>query len=191
METTDVILLRRSVRSYTQQPIPDEYLQAILQAGMSAPSGLNLQPWYFVALKSEQVRQEFCDIMAGVSTRIAPELESRFSAHPEVAAATQHFIRTLGDAPVILLAFLMRDDYADKKTALLSVAAAVENVLLSARDRNIASCWLTAADQTGYGPQIRDRFAPGKGDLVATVTLGYTEVWPKMIARREGRAVII
>jgi nitroreductase len=67
----------------------------------------------------------------------------------------------------------------------------VENVLLAARDKNIGSCWLAAAEQTGYGDKIRDSFAPGKGDLVATVTLGYTENWPKAIERRTGRYIIV
>jgi nitroreductase len=67
----------------------------------------------------------------------------------------------------------------------------VENVLLAARDKNIGSCWLAAAEQTGYGDKIRDFFAPGKGDLVATVTLGYTENWPKAIERRAGRYIVV
>ncbi len=97
--------------------------------------------------------------MSGVSDRITPELEARFSSHPELISKTKNFIRTLGNAPVILLAFLLRDDYADPKTALISVSAAVENVILAARDLGIASCWLTAADQTGFGPLIQKQFA--------------------------------
>jgi nitroreductase len=58
METLDVIGLRRSVRQYTTRPISDADIQTILQAGLSAPSGLNLQPWYFVAVKSSERRQE-------------------------------------------------------------------------------------------------------------------------------------
>lgn len=191
METLDVIGLRRSVRQYTTRPISDADIQTILQAGLSAPSGLNLQPWYFVAVKSSERRQELFDIMSGVSDRITPELEARFSSHPELISKTKNFIRTLGNAPVILLAFLLRDDYADPKTALISVSAAVENVILAARDLGIASCWLTAADQTGFGPLIQKQFAPGKGELVATVTLGYTDIWPEKVPRRENRFVIL
>lgn len=191
METLDTIRLRRSVRQYTQESISDEDLQTILLAGLSAPSGLNLQPWYFVVIKSAEKRHKLFTIMEAVSDRIAPELESRFPGHPDVISKTKNFIRTLGDAPVILLAFLMRDDYADPKTALISVSAAVENILLAARDLGIASCWLTAADQTGYGSVIRDYFAPGKGELVATVTLGHTDAWPNMVPRRENRFVIL
>jgi len=191
METLEAIQLRRSVRRYTEEPLTNAELQTILQAGLSAPSGLNLQPWYFVMLKSEPQRRELFAIMERVCNEITPELETRFPTRPELVAETKQFIRTLGDAPAILLAFLMREDYADPKTALISVAAAVENAVIAARDLNIGSCWLTAAEQTGYGPSIREHFAPGKGELVAMVTFGHTDIWPKMVARRDKRAIIL
>lgn len=191
MEMTDVILQRRSIRNYTDQPISDDDLDAIITAGTSAPSGLNLQPWFFVVLKSDQAKQEMFDIMERVAAGIGPELESRFSGKTELIHETTRFIRTLGNAPVIVLAFLMRDDYADKKTALLSVAAAVENILLAAREKGIGSCWLTAPEQTGHESEIRERFASGKGELAAVITLGYTDKWPKAVARRDGRVVIL
>lgn len=191
METMEAIQLRRSIRKYTAEPILDTELQTILHAGLCAPSGLNLQPWYFVVLKSETQRQALFSIMEQVCHKITPELETRFPTRPELVAETKQFIRTLGNAPVILLAFLMRDDYADPQTALISVAAAIENAVIAARALGIGSCWLTAAEQTGYGPSIRDHFAPGKGELVAMVTFGRTDIWPKMVARRDQRAVIL
>ena len=157
------------------------------------PSGLNLQPWYFVAVRSPEKRQELLQLMEQVSVKIAGELEQRFAKHPEVAAETRQFICTLGNAPVILLAFMLKDDYQDEKTVLQSVSAAVENTLLAARSLGIGSCWLTAAEQTGYNDAIRDRFAPGKGDLVAMVSLGWpgSETWPRPVARKDGRFVVI
>ena len=191
METMDTILNRRSIRRYLDQDIPEEVLNMILVAGASAPSGLNLQPWYIAALKSSQAKQALLEVMADVAMGIGPELESRFAGKDALIQATKHFIGTLGNAPVILLVFLLRDDYADQKTALLSVAAAVENILIAAQDQGLGSCWLTAPDQTGHGPALRDRFAPGKGDLAAVVTLGYPNEQPKPVARREGRSIIL
>lgn len=193
MDTLDTIAQRRSVRKYADRPISDVDLDTILRSALAAPSGLNLQPWYFVAVRTPEKRQELLQLMEQVSVKIADELEQRFASHPEVAAETRQFIRTLGDAPVILLAFMMRDDYQDEKTVLQSVSAAVENALLAARSLGIGSCWLTAAEQTGYNDEIRAHFAPGKGDLVAMVSLGYPqqELWPRPVKRREGRFIIV
>lgn len=48
METWDAITARRNVRAYTDQPIPDEHLDRILEAGRRSPSSKNTQPWDFV-----------------------------------------------------------------------------------------------------------------------------------------------
>lgn len=193
MDTLEAIAQRRSVRKYADRPISEADLDTILHSALAAPSGLNLQPWYFVAVKSPEKRRELLQVMDEVSTKIAGELERRFAKHPEVAAETRQFIRTLGNAPVILLAFMLKDDYQDKKTVLQSVSAAVENALLAARSLGIGSCWLTAAEQTGYNDAIRDRFAPGKGDMVAMVSLGWpeSESWPRAVARKDGRFTVI
>lgn len=191
MNVLDAITNRRSVRKYNDKPITDEELNIILQAAMSAPSGLNLQPWYFVAVRSEEKKQEILSIMDEVSVKISGELDARFAKHPQVAAETKAFIRSLGNAQVVLLVFMMRDDYEDMQTALESVAAAIENSLLAARSLEIGSCWLTAATQVGFSDEVRDRFAPGKGSLVATVTLGHTDTWPRPIKHKDGRYEII
>lgn len=191
METTAALFGRRSVRNYTPQPITDSDLEEILRAGAMAPSGLDLQPWYFSALKSEDARSRFLQVMSGVCEQIIPELEERYARRPEVIRDTKRFLLSLGGAPVIILAFLLKDGYPNREAALLSTAAAIENILLAAYDRNLASCWLTAPVQAGFGPSIRDRFASGKGELVAVITLGYPEFWPKVPARREGRYAIV
>ena len=50
METWDAIRARRNVRTYTDQPITDDDLDRILEAGWRAPSASNRQRWEFVAI---------------------------------------------------------------------------------------------------------------------------------------------
>jgi nitroreductase len=50
METWDAIRARRNVRSYTDEPIADEDLDRILEAGWRAPSASNRQRWEFIAI---------------------------------------------------------------------------------------------------------------------------------------------
>ena len=49
-ETIRTIMSRKSVRSFTDQPIPAEYMETMLKAAMAAPTGSNIQPWHFVVL---------------------------------------------------------------------------------------------------------------------------------------------
>lgn len=46
----DVILARRSIRKYTDQPVPREILETLLKAAMAAPTAMNAQPWEFVVI---------------------------------------------------------------------------------------------------------------------------------------------
>lgn len=189
----EIIRNRRSIRKFSDREISEEDLNTIIEAGMNAPSGLNLQPWYFVAVKSEEKRKELYTVMNEVGDKIMDELNERFAAHPEIIAETQTFIKTLGKAPVVLLAFLLKDDYQDPWTATQSVAAAMENSLLAARALGIGSCWLTAATQAGLNEKVEAMFAPRKGQLIATAALGYPEndAWPKYLKRKEGRFEIL
>jgi nitroreductase len=46
----DEILKRRSIREYTGEPVSEGDITAMLEAAMSAPSGMNRKPWHFVVV---------------------------------------------------------------------------------------------------------------------------------------------
>lgn len=48
------ILMRRSIRKYTAEPVPREVLEQLLQAGMAAPTANNRKPWEFVVVTDPQ-----------------------------------------------------------------------------------------------------------------------------------------
>lgn len=192
METRNALLQRRSIRAYQDTPISDRDLQEILEAGLYAPSAVNLQPWYFVVVRSQGQMEKLIQVMGQVSKRIEPSLKERFSKHPAVVEETTKFVRQLGGAPICILAFAFKPDYPKTAQAIAqSVGAAIENMLLAATDKGIGSCWLTAPVEADLGGEMRDAFAPGKGDLLAILTLGYAAQEPKAPPRKDGRYRII
>ena len=50
MDAMEAILTRRSIRAYTDQPVPEELIDELLKAAMAAPSAGNQQPWHFVVI---------------------------------------------------------------------------------------------------------------------------------------------
>jgi nitroreductase len=54
-EIIDYIFKRRSIRSYTDQPLDRQTLISLLQAAMAAPSAVNSQPWEFVVVTDTPV----------------------------------------------------------------------------------------------------------------------------------------
>ena len=56
MELREAIRQRRSIRRYTDAPVPQELLERLLEDACWAPSAENYQPWHFVALtKPEEI----------------------------------------------------------------------------------------------------------------------------------------
>ena len=192
METREALAGRRSVRLYRKDlPVSQEDLTPILDSACMAPSAINLQHWYFVVLRSEEAMSDFKAIMRRVSDKFHPILKDRFAKNPETIRDTETFLNSLGGAPVCILAFFLKNDYPDRDGAMQSVSAALENLMLAAWDRGLGTCWMSAPQRMGFGPGIQERFAPGKGEFVAAVTLGYPEKVGPMPRRREGRYTIV
>jgi nitroreductase len=65
METWDAIRARRNVRSYTDQPIADEHLDRVLEAGWRAPSASNRQRWEFVVVTDSTQLEALGEVWLG------------------------------------------------------------------------------------------------------------------------------
>jgi nitroreductase len=63
----DNIFSRKSVRTYTDQPVSAEQVETILRAAMAAPTGMNAQPWRFVVVRSQETKEK----LAGRNRMIA------------------------------------------------------------------------------------------------------------------------
>jgi nitroreductase len=58
MDVLQAIRERRSIRQYSQEPVSENQLNRILEAGRWAPSRGNSQPWKFILLNDDQIRKE-------------------------------------------------------------------------------------------------------------------------------------
>ena len=50
MELKEVLLKRRSVRKFTEEPVSKEHVEELLHAAMSSPSACNKKPWEFYVI---------------------------------------------------------------------------------------------------------------------------------------------
>jgi nitroreductase len=88
MEVSSAIRTKRAVRKFADQPLPEESIQSILNAGRRAQSAKNLQPWHFIAIQDHKSLValsklgHFAGHLAGAALGIAiitPPPEQRFS----------------------------------------------------------------------------------------------------------------
>jgi nitroreductase len=59
----ELVKKRRSIRRFKPDPIPDEYVDRIIEAARWAPSGFNSQPWEFVVIKDKKLRDDVMRII--------------------------------------------------------------------------------------------------------------------------------
>ena len=62
----ELLKSRRSVRKYTDQQVPDELLDAVLEAALYAPSGMNTQNTVMVAVRDKETRDQLSRMNAAV-----------------------------------------------------------------------------------------------------------------------------
>ncbi len=74
----DEVRRRRTVREYSGEPVPEEVIDACIEAAGTAPNGANRQPWHFVVVRDPEVKRRI---------RMEAEKEERdFYAHRAPAA---------------------------------------------------------------------------------------------------------
>jgi len=81
MSILKVIKERRSVRRYRQDPIPEEVLLRVLDAARFSPSGKNLQPWKFILVKEETLKQRLTEAWCQRGTRQIQQRRDRLHTH--------------------------------------------------------------------------------------------------------------
>ena len=99
MNVSDAIRLKRAVRKFTPEPLPEETILAILNAGRRAQSSKNTQPWHFIAITDKTILKQFSECgewaghLAGAALGVAiitPHPDTRFSVMFDAVLATSH-----------------------------------------------------------------------------------------------------
>jgi nitroreductase len=111
----ETILGRRSIRSYTAEPVADADLRDLLRAAMAAPSAGNQQPWHFVLLTERQL------------------LDAVPAIHPHAGMTRE--------APAAILACGEPALVKHPGFWVQDLSAAVENLLLAAHGKGLGAVW--------------------------------------------------
>jgi nitroreductase len=62
MEVSQAIKMKRAVREFKGEPLPDEQLMAVVNAGRRAQSSKNTQPWHFVVVRDREILSELSEL---------------------------------------------------------------------------------------------------------------------------------
>ena len=163
MNVYDAIMKRRSIRRFKQKPVSSEILKKLVNAGRLAPSGANLQPCEYIIIQDEELVNKTFDTLKWAGY-IAPEGNPKEGEQPVayiVVLLNREKIATVGE----------RD-----------AAAAIENIILTAMEENIGTCWIGSIDRTSLKKILN---ISDKCEIDSVVALGYPNESPKAVHMKD------
>ncbi len=182
MDLYDAIHHRRSHRFYTPEMPSRQALERIIDAGLWAPSGTNLQGWE-ITVMAGQVRDDFVELVGKASKLLLPELQK--AGIPEKGQElVMKFFKNLGGAPVVIAVTTFKNPDPGMNVAnIQSGAALMQNLLLAAAAEGLGSCWMTGANY------LEDEILKflGKTDkqLLAITPIGFSAKEPPVPPRKD------
>ncbi len=165
MDVDEAIRQRASCRSYGSANVGDGVVKELIELAVQAPSAGNTEEWVFVVVKGQENRRKLSEAYAMSAARSKWQFE----------------------APVVVVVCADMDKieqaYGERGVSLYAaqdIAAAVENFMLAAAGRGLATCWIGAFNEQAVRNAIN---APSHVRPMAMITLGYAKEKPKKPAR--------
>ena len=182
----EAVKVRRSIRKFAPDDVPDEMIEQMLEAARLAPSGSNRQPWRFMVVKDQESRQALCRMCAEQKfIEEAPVVivcfgdPERYSSK-EAKKRRQEFVESgvletlsgrLADPKVRAAMELAPEPSPDQVRipVIANTYIAIEHLVLMATALGLGTCWVGAASREinrYFG--VSDKLVP-----VAVVPVGY------------------
>ena len=118
MDVFEAVQQRKSIRSYTDEPVPKEKLERILEAARLAPSARNIEPWHFVVVTDKEKR---------------------------VVLSKGRYAKFVEQAPAVIVA--LGDKESSPDWYAVDVSLAVENMVLTAVSEGLSTCCVGSFDE--------------------------------------------
>ncbi|MFJ7910217.1 coenzyme F420-0:L-glutamate ligase [Kitasatospora sp. NPDC096204] len=145
------VTLRRTVRSFTAEPVDPGAVRRAVAAAVTAPAPHHTTPWRFVLLESADTRVRLLDAMLAAWQRDLRELDGWDEERIARRTARGDVLR---DAPYLVVPCLVTDgshDYPDRRRAAaeremftVSAGAAVQNLLVALTGEGYGSAWVSS-----------------------------------------------
>ena len=142
---------RRSIRAFTGETVERATLDGLVEAACIAPAPHHSRPWRFVVIDTDDAKR---DLATGMGEQWRADLATDGVTAARIDELVEKSHHKITDAPALVLGCLTWDGldrYPDEERrraewgmALLSLGAAVENLMVAAAAADLASCWVAA-----------------------------------------------
>lgn len=168
MDVIQATTQRRSIRRFTQEPVPQSALAAMAEAARLSPTGINMQPLAFAVVADK----DLCH-------RIFPHTGWAKKIPDGSAGPTE------ATQPTAYVAILVDQQIA--KSADTDAGAAAMSIMLTAESLGLASCWLGSVDRKDVLAILG--LDPARYALHTIVALGYPAMKSRAVPMKDGETV--
>lgn len=155
-----LIKKRRSVRNYGTKKVPRDLLDQLVEGAIWAPTGSNIQPWYFGLVDDEGVIEQITDFSPGL-----------LGKPPSLVVLCSDRLRAYEKG-----AELGRDTLC-----VMDLSMAAQNILLLATEKGLATCCVKSFNQRAVNKILK---LPEHIQAELIISVGYTEKEPPRPSRR-------
>lgn len=179
----EIIHRRRSTRKFAKRSVSKENVREIICAGLQAPSPKNDQPWRFLVVDQEKKKEEIAEILEK-RLLLLEERNFRKGIKRNDISGAHESVRVICEASVIIFVFLNSNIYEIHEddvnwplyakdvecTHIMSIGAAIQNILLAATEKGISSLWM---GDVFFAYNDLMHYLGGEGCMMAAIALGY------------------
>jgi len=140
---------RRSIRKFTDEPVSEELLFKILEAGRLSPSATNTQPWHFIVARDRKERE---------------------------ACTFGGFNRFAVDASFVVVGVYKKSEAVMERYSLMDVTIALQSMVIAGWAQGVGSCWMGAFDENNLRKTLN---LPADARIVGAIAFGMPAETPK------------
>lgn len=150
MNTYENILTRRSTRNYLSQPVEQEHLEKIVDAGRYAPSGGNSQSNHFIVIRDKAILTELASLVEQAFAQMTYDDNTYASIRKSIIRSQKGGYVFCYNAPVLIVV-ANRKDYGNNQA---DCAIAIENMMLEANELRLGSCYINQLKWLNEDPAL-------------------------------------
>ena len=184
MDVFSCIATRHSTRKFKEEPVPQEVLDKVIEAGRQAPSGKHKNQSRFIVIRKKEVLQELIALVQQefAKMEVTPENDDNFGG--AIRAAKKGGYVFMYNAPVLIVVANKRD-YGNKYA---DVSCAMQNMMLAANALDLGSCWINQLRWLQDNPVLRaylQKLGMAEDEEVcASLSIGYPDTPDGLPGRR-------
>lgn len=167
---------RRSIRKYINKQVEDEKILQLIGSARIAPSGSNTQPWHFIIVKSESIREEL--------SKASHNQKWMSTAPVHIVCVADIRTRIKDDVDIVINE---NSPQPELKLIIRDATIAIEHIVLEAENLGLGTCWVAWFIQEDIRPILN---IPSDKYVVGIIPVGYADERPKPRPRKNLEDII-